>query len=356
MTDSNYPTLLTHKSLISVLGNIKEVRFSVDVMLISVRFHGISRGEFLKLLDAKFNRSNSGKERFTNSRAWGKLFKDRTYFDVGDSRTSMMALSRQARPLSNIHGMLVLNNPSISTVQRVNRLLSENDRRLSFALCGCELAFDFLVFDRHRLLELQRLIRLTSFFAYARVAFRRGTLPLATDYTNSRKSIKQLTVYQKNEDYECLRVEFDINRRKAIQQDLRTPRDLSGYRMKLLDELKFYRIDLERVERTLFDVNGSHYFSQQVELVLDRDGFQGALVWARSQRGCPGKCEYVNTGRCRHRIFARVNLTGKEMFELIQKCPHAKRFVNFRRDFCVEIPEFEEVQRMMKKSFKTWKR
>ena len=355
MTQSNYPNILTQSPRCSVLDNIKEVRFSVDVMVVSIRLKGIRRIDFLNLLASGFQQTNGSWELQTSSKAWAGLFRGRTYFDVGD-KASMIVLTGKARALSNIDALLILNNPSPKTIVRVQRFLEKNIKVLSFALAGCELAFDFLATDSYALLRLQEVIKSTSYFAYARVGFKRGVFPFVTNYINSRRSVKQLRVYAKNEEYQCLRVEFDINRRKANQQGLQKPFDLLKYKLGLLDELKFYRIDSERIERALFDTNCGHYFSSQILSFLRTKGFHQAHVWAKSQMGCPRKCQYHNSKRCRHTLFASVKLSGKEMFDLIQKCPHAKRLINFRRDYTVKISDLKEVKRVMKKAFKHWKR
>ena len=354
MEGNNYHNLLTQSPGSSVLDNIKEVRFSVDVMVVSIRFKGISRIDFLNLLDSRFQQTNGSWESYTSSKAWAGLFRGRTYFDVGD-KASMIVLTEKARALSNLDALLVLNSPTPKTIKVVQRFLEKQIRDLSFALAGCELAFDFLTTDSYALLRLQEVIKSTSYFAYARVAFNKGNFPTVTNYINSRKSIKQLRVYVKNEEYQCLRVEFDINRRKANQQGLQKPLDLLNYKLGLLDELKFYRIDHERIKRTLFDSNCGHYFSSQILSFLRTKGFHQAHVWAKSQMGCPRKCQYHNSRRCRHTLFASVRLSGKEMFELIQNCPHAKRLINFRRDYTVKISDLKEVKRVMKKAFKKWK-
>jgi hypothetical protein len=355
MKFNNYPGFLTPQSTRALLGRIEDVRFSVDVMVVSIRFKRINQYGFLRFLDSKFKQTNRSPELHTGSKAWGNLFRNRTWFDVG-KKTSMCALTEKVRALSNIDALLVLNNPPPKAIVRIQQLLEGGVKILSFALAGCELAFDFISTDDYALLRLQEVIKSTKYFAYGRVGFKKGSFPFVTNYINSRRSRKQLTDYVKIEDRQCLRIEFDINRRKANQQGLMKPRDLLTYEMGILDELRFYRMDIERIEQGIFDSNCDHYYSSQILYLLRRVGFHQAHVWARSQRGCPKACQYHNTQRCRHTIFARVNLPGRDMFALIVKCPHAKKLVNFRRDYAVEIPHLKEVKRMMKKAFNNWKR
>ena len=351
---SNYPDFLTHRYVRNVLRLIQEVRFSVDLMAVSIRYKGIGSKEFLDLLGSQFHATNGSPEQHTGSRAYQTLFTRRTWYELG-AKSSLLALTVKARALSYIDALIVLNNPSAKEVVRLQKLLRCHGDRVSFALAGCELAFDFVSSDSGPLLALKKLIKSSCYFRHARVGFSKGVFPHVTEYINSRKSIKQLKVYRKDEDYPCLRVEFSINRRKANQQGLKKPSDLLTYRLGLLDEIGFYRIDFGQIETGLFDGYTQHHFSRTCRSVLRKRGFQQALVWARSQWGCPRSCADSDSARCCYGMFPRVNFTGKEMFDLIQGCLQARRLVNFKRDNCSSVEGFGRIKKMMKRSFERWK-
>lgn len=353
--DNNYTQLLTHSHIRTVLTFIKSIKFTIDLMTISIRYRGIDSTQFLNLLQKKYSLTNSTQEMFTKSKGWSRLFKKRTFFTDHYS-SSLMALTIRATPLANIDALLVLNNPSLKTIVALDDYLKANSNHLSYSLSRCEFAFDFLTEDISDLALLQQLFRKTAYFAYGRVAFKQGSFPTVTDYINSRKSVKQLKIYKKHEDYDCLRVEFSINRRKAYQQGLLKPRDLVKYRINILNELKFYQVKLRRMGGTLFNTNCDGYYLSHFWNIHRRKGFHHAQLWAKSLYGCPKACQYFNTGRCRKIIFKRAKLNGKATFQMIVKCPYAVRLVNFRRDYCILIPELEEVKRLMFKAFKQWKR
>jgi hypothetical protein len=351
---NDYLKNLTTSTDLSVLNRIREVRFSLDWIAIFVRFRQVSSPVFLRGLGKRFTLTSRSPELFTNSEAWAKLFKNRSYFHVGGD-CYMIALTKKVRALANIDALLVVHDPLPKHIRRIEQHLGRMYGVSAFGLSVVEFTWDFLITRKKHRRRVQKLFKQTMYFSHGRVAFDQGNPPFVTDYINSRKSVKQSRVYPKPE-VGGTRLELPINRVKGKQQGLFVPSHIFNYDLRLLDEIKFYTIDPYKVSRSLFDYNCDHYFSDMLAVMLSHDGFHQAQVWARKNKGCPNDCILRDSKHCKNLLNGKGGDNRKKRFEAIQMCPHAKPLVNFRRDFCTEIPELARVRKTMRAAFESWKK
>ena len=194
------------------------------------------------------------------------------------------------------------------------------------------------------------------YYSYGKVAFRKGKITF-TDYINSRKSIKQIRIYPKQESYSCVRVEFYLKREKLRRLGIETPIDIIRCDPDFIYELNFYSLDPYRLFRSLVNFNTHGHFADQVVRLFLRKGFHHTQVWARKKRICPNRCKHRDKKNCRKIIGKPEDqLTGVKRFNRIQECDYSKPVEHFRRDFGREISRMKAVRSKMKEAFKHWKK
>jgi hypothetical protein len=266
----------------------------------------------------------------------------------------LLVLTNKARALENIDALMVLFDPSPAVICKIQNFWKSMFKKFEIHMAGAEFAFDFLCKKKH-CRRLQRLFKLLMYYSYGKVAFRKGKITF-TDYINSRKSVKQIRIYPKQETYSCVRVEFYLKRKKLKQLGMETPIDIIRHDPDFLDELKFYSVDPYRLYSSLVNFNSHGHFADQVAHLFLRKGFHHTQVWARKNRICPNRCKHRDKKICRE-IIGRHDgrLTGVERFKHIQKCDYSKPVDHFRRDFGSEVSRMKDVHSKMKKAFKHWK-
>jgi hypothetical protein len=359
---SNYLQKLTDSIDISALRKIKEIIASIDYLGVSVLFDKADTRQFLKGMRTNFKETNSTPEAFSNSKAMSGLFKKRTYFDLGGT-CYMMVFTEKARAIDNFHAFILIYNPGPKHLRRFEKRFGKIAGIESFWLSGIEYTFDFIMKKLKYRRKLQKLFKQTLYFSYGGVAFKQGEAPLITDYLNSRKSVKQIRAYLKddieiNKTYlSSFRFEFKVKREKMKREGvLIKPTDILRNDLDILNEIKFFEIDPHTVNRSLFDYNCDHYFSYKLAKNYSTKGFHQTQVWARKDvKGCPNNCDYRDTGYCKKILNNKSSNSPKQRYRSINRCKHSQPLINFRRDFNDELESFNLLKKRMIESFETWK-
>lgn len=340
------------KCVLNDRKRIGQVVFELDKIVIAVRFKNITTKEFIGIVNKKFSATSASWEIQTNSKAWSNEFNHRTYYDFGDN-VILLVLTHKARALENIDALMVLFNPSPTAIITVHNFWKRLFKKFEIHMAGAEFAFDFLCKEKH-CRRLQRLFRLFTYYSYGKVAFRKGKTTF-TDYINSRKSVKQIRIYSKQESYSCVRVELWIKREKLRRIGIKTPIDILTHDPVFIDELYFYSLDFFHLSRSLVNFNTHGYFADQVIHLFHRKGFLRAYSWAKKIRICPNRCKHRDKIKCRKIIGKHDDqITGARRFKRIQECVYSRPVGHFRRDFGFEVRELSTIREKMKDAFDSW--
>ena len=348
-----------HSSLInfinkSIVSNIHDIRFSLDFLDTSLLTYSTS-GQLVKGISKHLRLITQKKEKHCSNPIWHPLFKYRGYHSLEDIVAWL--LTGKVKPLKNIDGIIRLPHPSPSNIRTLEAVLDKVN--IDYWVSKMEPTFDIVTDKPENRDSLQMLLKQTMYLKHGRDSFKVGEKEV-TNYINFRTSVKQTRLYQKSvtnavTNYESLRFEFPIKRRKLFSEEIVKPSDILKYNMSLLEEIGFYEVDEIKLKRSRIDYDTYHYFSELIANFVNSRGFHAAQLWARRIKECPERCESREQESC-SLMPSEIQVERDKRFLTIQECQHAKPIANFRFRYCREIKELNKLRYMMFEAFETWKK
>ncbi|WP_155316134.1 cyclin family protein [Desulfosarcina alkanivorans] len=292
------------------------------------------------------------------------IFARRTYFSFG-SLSKVYLIHEKISGAQGIDAVLVIHDVSLVDLLQVEQILNTISAVTDFHFCRIEFTWDFFPDLGITAPELQRKIIQPLHLAYSRIAWPRWSRiynDRTTFYINTRKSKLQSKSYIRPKKpgsaaIEFVRLELIAKTAWLNGIGLKKPSDFLGLKFQhIVHQVEWLEFDWHELRRhsQLHLLSGGFWFAN---LLNDWQylGISYCLSQYRKHRICPSQCKYRgNVKSCPLHASYNRRITGNDLIDKIQACPHAKANQRFEKDFCKQSRNSQFMMNTMEQAYLGW--